>query len=1192
MPRWLKITLITIAVVIGLLLLSMLIVPWQLQKQTERWIAVHTERTLSYERVYFNPFTLKLELGGVVLTEPDGNDPFVSFERVMVAVSPHSLLRRALILSRLEIDSPDLNVALLGEQLYNFSDLVVLFATDEETQPAPVAEKSPFHFSLNNIVVTHGVLDFVDYTSATQPHHRIRQLDLSVPFVGNIPFLLNEYVEPQLSLLFNDAEISAEGRLKPFHDSLETQLFVNLTDLDLAFYAYHSPVPLPVVIEHGTLDIDLDLSYQISSNAEPQLLVGGVLVLDDLRVQERDQKPLFDLPLLAVELDWANLLRRDVNLAMVELHTPQLWISRNPAGRWNLQALMGAATEKNEPDENSQEAEETPSFLFNAERVTIFDGMLHFHDAFVAEPVTETLQAINLDVQRLNNHPQQRSAIDLTLQSARQVNLDVSGELMLQPLSVIFTAKLDNLPLQPYYPYLEPWLTRPLQGGVDLATRFSYTPQTDVQLAATRVHLRDLLIPFTDEDQLKLAEVNLTGGILDLHEQQISVEGLELIGGEIDFTRLANGRFSPELLLREQQEVEAIEKVTEEVAEDAAEDATEGQWALALGLFAVENTSFRLTDATLAANPHLELNAINLELEDLHYPVAQPSPYQFAAQIGERGRIQAEGQLVYAPLNVAAQIHVDALPLAGFNDFIPPELNLAINDGYLQTKLRLEVKQLDDNISGTFSGDLDLTLFALGDPVGSGTMIAWDGFAIKGMDGDIDPLRLHIRELVLNNYLAAIQITPDGQMNLTGFGAPIDEEQPPVVDESPAVADDSTRIPADIRIDEVTLQGGTVSFVDRHVPRVFSTTMYELGGRISGMRSAADMLADVDLRGRLENHSPLTISGKINPLSEDFYLDLTLSFRDIDLTPMTPYSGTYLGYTIDRGKLHLDLNYQIEQQQIRASNKVMFDQFNLGDTVQSDKAVNLPIRLAIALLKDRNEEIHLDIPVSGDLNDPNFSLAGTIFTVLRNLLVRAATAPFSLLTAMLGSDKDYSGVEFSYGVARLDEAQQEKLTELADVLQSRPAFNLEISGFADRDNDPEAYRQDRLEQMLKEALLRNLQRQGQSLQVGEEAAINEENYSELLLQVYEEATFPRPRNLIGMLTKLPDEEMEKLLLTNIVVEEEQLANLARDRALAVRNTLESINAELTPRLFLKKTDIFSVPKEGPASRVELGIIPR
>ena len=1188
MPRWSKITLIAIAVVIGLLLLSMLIVPWQIKKQSEQWITTHTQRTLSYERVYFNPFTLKLELGGVVLTEAEGDDPFIAFERVMVAVSPHSLLRRALIFGRVEIDSPYLNVALLGEQLYNFSDFVVLFAADDEAQPEPVAEKRPFHFSLNNIVVTGGALDFVDYTSATRAHHRIRQLELSVPFVGNIPFLLDEYVQPSLSLQLNDADISARGRLKPFHDSLETQVFINLRDVDLPFYAYHSPVPLPVVVDSGVFDLDLDLVYRISRSAEPQLLVGGMLLLGDLRVRDRDQQPLFDLPLLAVDLDWAHLLRRDVNLAMVELHDPQLWVSRNAAGRWNFEALMSSAAQAHDLEDHNQDVEETTPLLFNVERITIFDGAVHVHDAFVKGPIDESLQAINLDIWQLSNHPQQRTAIDLTLQSARQVNLDVSGEVTLQPLSAAFTVGVDSIPLQPYYPYLESWLTQPVQGVVDLATRIDYSPQTDVQLSRASIQLRDLWIPFAAEDHLKLAELNLLGGEVDLRGQRITIAEIQLGGGEVVLTRLADGRFSPELLLREQQLVDEVVEVAEEIVEEIAQE----HWVLALGRFAIESTQVRFTDATMAAKPRVELKNINLELQELHYPVAQTSPYRFAAQIGERGRIQAAGQLVYAPFEVAAQINVDTFPLTDFNDFIPPELNLALNDGYLHTAIKIAVKQHGEGVSGSFSGDLDLTHFALRDPVGSGNMIAWEGFAIKGMDGDIDPLRLHIRELVLNNYLAAIQITADGQMNLTGFGPPAADGEPLVAVEPLAIDAASAKAPADIRIDAVTLQGGTVSFVDRHVPRVFSTTMYDLGGRISGMRSAADMRADVDLRGRLENHSPLTISGKINPLSEDLYLDLTLSFKDIDLTPMTPYAGTYLGYTIDRGKLHLDLNYQIEQQQIRASNKVMFDQFNLGETVQSDKAVNLPIRLAIALLKDRNEEIHLNIPVTGNLHDPNFSLANTIFSVLRNLLVRAATAPFSLLTAMLGSDKDYSGVEFAFGLARLDEAQQDKLTELAGVLHARPAFNLEISGFADRDNDPEAYRQDRLGQLLKEALLRNRQRQGTPLGAEEEPVVDEENYAELLLQVYEQATFPRPRNVLGMLTKLPDEEMEKLLLANIIVEEEQLADLARDRALAVRNALEAINEELTPRLFLKKTDIFAAPKEGLASRVELGILPR
>ncbi len=252
----------------------------------------------------------------------------------------------------------------------------------------------------------------------------------------------------------------------------------------------------------------------------------------------------------------------------------------------------------------------------------------------------------------------------------------------------------------------------------------------------------------------------------------------------------------------------------------------------------------------------------------------------------------------------------------------------------------------------------------------------------------------------------------------------------------------------DIRIDALTLQGGTVSFVDRSMDRIFSATMYELGGRVTGMASDEQMRADIDLRGQLENHSPLTISGQINPLSRDLFADLTISFKDIDLTPMTPYSGTYIGYMIDKGKLYLDLTYRIEKRKIDAANKIMIDQFTLGDTVESDKAVSLPISLAIALLKDNNDEIHLDVPVHGDLDDPNFSVTGVIFTVIKNLLVKAATSPFSLLSSVLGGgDEDFSSIHFTSGSATVDAQQQAKLASLADMLAKRPSLILEISGF-------------------------------------------------------------------------------------------------------------------------------------------------
>ena len=294
------------------------------------------------------------------------------------------------------------------------------------------------------------------------------------------------------------------------------------------------------------------------------------------------------------------------------------------------------------------------------------------------------------------------------------------------------------------------------------------------------------------------------------------------------------------------------------------------------------------------------------------------------------------------------------------------------------------------------------------------------------------------------------------------------------------------------------------------------------------------MQADVDLRGQLENHSPLSITGKLNPLSRDLFADLTLSFKDIDLTPMSPYSGTYVGYIIAKGKLNLDLDYHIEHQQIDADNRVMIDQFTFGDRVESDKATSLPVGLAIALLKDKNDEIHLDIPISGNLNDPKFSIAGAVWTIVRNLLVKAATSPFALLSALGGGDQDFSSVDFANGVVTLDDKQLEKLQSLAKMLSDRPGLTLEITGFADADNDPEAYRQAQLQRMISQAKFAELADEGKTPESISDVTVSAEEYPDYLLQVYKDAEFPRPRNVIGMLKDLPDEEMEKLLLANII----------------------------------------------------------
>nr|WP_320116646.1 DUF748 domain-containing protein [uncultured Desulfuromonas sp.] len=1189
MSRWMKRSLITVGVIVGLLLLSMLIVPWQVKKQGTAWIAENTERTLTIEKAYFNPFTLKLQLSGVTLTEQASDQPFVSWDRLMVAVSLRSIIDQALILRRIEVDHPYVKIDMLGAQEFNFSDFMHLSDDAPPVEPAPEEESGPFLFSFNNIVISDGEIDFNDQASPQSSHHEIRQLTLSVPVIGNVDYLADEYVTPELSMLLNGSDIHAEGQSKPFDNSLETNLSLAFFNTDLAFYAQNAPVALPVDVQSGILDCEINLTYLVTQDELPKLLVNGDFALSDLVVNEPDGKPLFAMPTLLLDVEQADVFQQDVTLSQIALFEPHLWLSRDEQAQLNLTRLFSSSEpQSQEPPavEDGDEGEGSiPLVLIRS--LALHNGQLSFDDQSLKTPVAERIHDLNLTVDNFSTHPDQQATLDLHLQTDHQLDVAINGQLGAVPAQADLALSANGLQLEPYYPYLEQLLTSPLSGQVDAAAQLVYADgNTLVHDGA--VTLSDLVVPFSGEDRFTLKQLQLSGTAVDVNAQKVQLGQLSLTDGDIKATRLADGSLSPEKLLRPTQQQTSQTTTTQQDSKP---------WNINLASFDLGPFKLQFRDETSEKKPVLIVKQVGVHAENLSYPKATKSPFKVSANIGKKGEVRVDGSVVHTPLNVVATSRIKAFPLDDFNDFIPDDLKLKVKDGQLFSTMNVRLNQQRDGVKGTFSGDVAVHRFNLLDSFG-GEMVRWDGLNLSGIQGDVAPFALHIKEVALNDYQANIEVAADGQVNLTSVqaseavtaeGEEAVDPEPEEVVVSEATAPESTEPPADIRIDAVTLQGGTVSFTDRHLPSTFATTMYDLGGRISGLASDEEMQADVDLRGQLENNSPLTITGKLNPLSQDLFADLTISFKDIDLSPMTPYSGTYLGYAIDKGKLYLDLNYNIEHQQIEADNKVMIDQFTFGDTIDSEQATSLPVAFAISLLKDRNDEIHLDIPISGNLNDPDFSLASTIFTVLRNLLVKAATSPFALLSSLIPEGEDVSSISFTLGCSNISADQTHVLDSLAEVLTKRPSLILEISPYADQNNDPEAYRRQQLTEMLQAVKWDDMNdKQRQDMTVGE-VQITDEEYPDVLKQVYKDAEFPRPRNVLGFLKSLPPEEMEKLLLANIRAGDEEMAALAKARAMAVRDGILAINPELKPRLFLMTTEIYAEPETGPASRVEFGI---
>jgi hypothetical protein len=400
------------------------------------------------------------------------------------------------------------------------------------------------------------------------------------------------------------------------------------------------------------------------------------------------------------------------------------------------------------------------------------------------------------------------------------------------------------------------------------------------------------------------------------------------------------------------------------------------------------------------------------------------------------------------------------------------------------------------------------------------------------------------------------EIIEKGELKQETTQPPVTQgKTPPPTQEKATPSQKEKESTKDIKIGTVTLQGGTIDFSDRSVKPGYSAKLTEIGGSISGLSSEETTMADVELRGKLDDYAPLEITGKINPLKEDLYVDIKARFKDMELSPTTPYAGKYVGYTVEKGKLSFDLKYLIVKKKLESQNYIFLNQLTLGEKVESPHATKLPVKLAIALLKDRNGEVKLDIPVTGSLDDPKFSVWGIIIKILINLISKAATSPFSLLGAVFGGGEELSYVEFDYGSTIISEANVKKLDTIVKALHDRPSLKMDIEGHVDMEKDREGLKQYLFNRKVKAQKLNEMVKKGQTSVSVDEVKIEPNEYEKYLKMAYKEEKFPKPKNVIGMAKDLPAPEMEKLMLTHIEIKEGDLRTLASQRAMKVKDTI-------------------------------------
>jgi hypothetical protein len=1122
--------------VVGFFVLPPLARPW-----LERTLSATLDRKVTIERLEFNPFALSITLSGILVAERGEGPPALTLEGLYANAEALSLLRWAPVIGELVLTRPTLHVVRNPDQSYNFSDLV------DRALAAPAGR--PPSFSVSNIQVVDGRIDFDDLPEHRQ--HHFTEITLGIPFISSLPTQTDIKVQPTFRALLNGRPIAVTGETSPFKETHQTVLHFGLVGVPLPPYLQYLPVRLPFKVESGRVDAKVDLTFVGRGADPPQLTFAGTLEVADLAIDERSGAPLLRVPSLTATVDKFDVTASRAEIASISTDGVAVEIQRGQDGELNLAALA--------PPETSAKGS-SARFRFRIGKLSLGHGKIRVVDDAVTPQYAATLSDVALEVTNLANAGEQKAGVALSFVTDAGERVSHQGTLGLAPLSVEGHLQVAALKLGRLYPYYATALNQVVDDG---ALDFSADVRFEDDGAAPKLSLANLdatvdnlklRLPGEKDPLWRVPTLAGRGGTVDVAARTISFAAVEGRGGEASIRHAADGSFNFDRLIR--------------TPEAGAGSATEG-WRVEAHKVDLEDFSGSFADEGVSPPMHVLLTRISFSGEDISNVANARGRAKLQATVNKRGTVAFAGPLATTPFSGTLDVNAKNVDLAPFQPYIAQALRLLVTGGAASGRGMLDFSTAAP-ARAAFKGELTFSDLTALDEENATDLLKWKTLSLRGVDGQSEPLSVAVSEVALDGLFARLILNENGEFNLQQL-ARSRAPAPPATPAGPANTVELATPPGKaatwLRVGKVTLADGNVDFTDHFIRPNYSAHLTELQGSMSTL--TFDQAADIELHGEAQGSAPVQITGRINPLAQNLFLDIKANASDIELPPLSPYSGKYVGYGIEKGKLSMKVHYLVDQRKLTAENSIVLDQLTFGDKVESPDAIKVPVLLATALLKDSNGVIKFDLPIQGSLDDPQFSVGGLVFRAFVNLLAKVVTAPFAVLGSLAGArGEELSYIEFAPGSAAIDTAGESKIKAIAKALTDRPALKLDVAGRVDPATDREGLKRAALDRRIRKEKFDELVKLGEPPSSPDAVEVPSAEHDALLAKVYKAADIKKPRNALGLPKDIPRAEMEALLLENTKVNDEDLRLLAERRAQAVRASL--VDGEHVPseRVFL------------------------
>ncbi|MGI9264045.1 MAG: DUF748 domain-containing protein [Gammaproteobacteria bacterium] len=899
--------------------------------------------------------------------------------------------------------------------------------------------------------------------------------------------------------------------------------------------------------------------------------------LDGFSSSDQDLGELLSFDSFLVDFQASSLFRWAWTFKTIRFDNFRFRPKRLEDGRFSASILMERlANSGPETELPAEPATDTPVRLI-IQNIDISSGRIDFSDLTRTPDYHGALGPMSLSINDFSTLPEHAGATTFEARFPQGGLLTWQGSVGLNPVRSQGRLEIRETSLVRPWEYMQEEVAFEVtDGALELGADYELLIDSDeleFRVEDGFLTVRNLSLKGLTEDTeiLAIDALDLSGARFNLQESSASIDEIRLAGGGLETWLNAGGELNLSEIFSPVNAGSTDNVKPDDVEESPAQDSDGVELSIASIL--LEDFNIAAADRGLATQASIEIQPLTATIQNYSTQPGSRFDFDVKADIASGGLIALSGQAALEPLDVEADLDVSGLSIVPAQPYAAESTRLILKSGDLAAAGKIASNGAE---TLSYEGRVSMSSFSSLDGLKQERFLSWADLALENLQFALDKRNLSIGSVVATEPFGRIAIAQDGRVNIQDlFSTPETDDPsaaPSVEPETPGTADDQ---PFDVFVGRITIDKGETDFSDLSLPLPFAARVHTMDGKVSAFSTEQGAPAGLDFEGTVNEFGSSSVKGKLDPFAPQRQADLNVSFKNVDMSSLTPYTAKFGGYRIDGGKLSLDIQYVIEEGQLNSGNRIIIDNLVLGEKVESPDSMNLPLKLAVALLRDSDGRIDLDLPVTGNVNDPEFHYGKLVVKVLGNVLKKLITAPFHFLANLVGADgDDFQYVSFQPGTSEVPPPAQENLAKLAGALAERPQLTLALSGTYDPTLDGTAIQKRKLDELIQQRLENDMPRGDYPIRKTLEALFDDFYGQEArealkLKHTGVQAEDPAEKSKPVLDETAYVDELRARLEENQAATNEELVTLGEARAVAVQQALLGDGAMAEDRIALQ-----------------------